>query len=214
MGGQAWASGQPSRGWGLGRSWEPPRLVGRREGLYPDGFHSLLFLSLPHFSPTLSNPLPAGPCIPVALSNLGRKPFQKAQAWARSPRLTSSGRRFRLTYCCAAPVYGGHFGALRSPGSLGSLQEEEDDLASSKPASLWELGMELVRRRRQAASRPHVLFAPRRVPSPPFHCHHLILHPLLHYPHGQESSPSFCPPSVLPFCFSAPSLSLFLSLKY
>lgn len=198
-GGQAWASGQPPHGRGLGRCWEPPRLVGRREVLYLDCFHSLLFLSLLHFSPTLPNPLPAGPCIPVALSNLGRKPFQKAQVWARSPRLTSRGRRFRLTYCCAPPVYGGHFGALGSPGSLGSLREEGHDSASSKPAPLWELGMELRGGgSRQAASRPHALFAPRRAPSPPFHCHRLILLPLLHYPHGQESSPSFCPPSICP----------------
>lgn len=168
---------------------------GEKRGVIP-GWLPLPSLSLPHFSPTLPNSLPAGPCIPVALSNLGRKPFQKAQAWARSPRLTSSGRRFRLTYCCAPPVYGGHFGALGSPGSLGSLREEGDDSASSKPAPLWELGMELERRR-QAASRPYALFALRRALFPPFHYHRLILLPLLHYPHGRESSPSFYPPFVL-----------------
>lgn len=45
--GRAWASGQPPRGRGLGRCWEPPRLVGRREGLHPAGFHSPLSLRAP-----------------------------------------------------------------------------------------------------------------------------------------------------------------------
>lgn len=170
--GRAWALGQPPRGRGLGRCWEPPRLVGRREGLYPASFHSPFSLRAPFPTPQ-SSPCPAGPCVPVALSNLGRKPFQKAQAWARSPRLTSSGRRFRLTYCCAPPVYGGHCGALGSWGSLGSLRKERESSASGKPTppgGSWGMDME---RRRQAASRPLALFTPRRAPSPP--SHHLIL---------------------------------------
>lgn len=96
--GRAWASGQPPRGRGLSRCWEPSRLRGRREGLHPARSHSPLSLHAP-FLPSSAQPQPSGPCLPVALSNLGRKRFQKAQAWARSPRRTSSGLRFRLTYC-------------------------------------------------------------------------------------------------------------------
>lgn len=103
-------------------------------------------LPLPSHSPRpISSPfaqlLPAGLYVPVALSNLGRKPFQKAQAWARSPRRTSSGRRLRLTYCCATPVYGGHCGALGSRGSLGSLCKKREGSASGRPTLPWGLGI-------------------------------------------------------------------------
>lgn len=92
---------------------------GEERGLHP----VFAALSLPSVPP-LSVPCPHTPRLPVALSNLGRKRFQKAQVWARSPRRTSNGFRFRLTYCCAPVVYGGHCGDLESRGSLGSLRKE------------------------------------------------------------------------------------------
>lgn len=133
--------GRPGLGLGAASPWAGPEQVlgafeaggGRREGLHPAGSHSPLSFRAP-FLPSSAQPLSAGPCIPVALSNLGRKRFQKAQAWARSPRRTSSGRRFRLTYCCAPAVYGGHCGTLGSRGSLGSLRKEREGSASGKPA--------------------------------------------------------------------------------
>lgn len=125
-GGRAWASGLPPRGRGLSRCRGPPRLGGEERGYTRPAPNPLsLFLHAPlRPRPRAAQPLPVGPGVPVALSSLGRKRFQKAQAWARSPRRTSSGRRFRLTYCCAPAVYGGHCGALGSRGSLGSLRKE------------------------------------------------------------------------------------------
>lgn len=67
-GGRAWASGQPPRGRGLGRCWEPSRLVGRREGLHPARFHSPLSLHAPFLAP---GPSP----YPLALHTGGTEQF-------------------------------------------------------------------------------------------------------------------------------------------
>lgn len=182
--GGAWADAGSLRGWwGEERGYTPPA-------------STPLSLSTPHFLPLC--PAPAHwPYIPVALSNLGRKPFQKAQAWARSPRRTSRGRRFRLTYCCATPVYCGHCGALGSRGSLGSLCKKgkvQPQSSLPRPEVGDGDGEEAA-----GASRPHALSAPRGAHLfPPTAA--LTLLSLLQYPSSSAVFPFLLPSS----CLSSP----------
>lgn len=106
--------------WGLGAlapGAGPGQLQGHsgreKRGVTPEG---------PPVPSLCAQPGPS-PSVPVALSSLGRNRFQKAQACACSPCRTSSGLRFRLTYCCVSPEYCGHCESLGSGGLLGFLRK-------------------------------------------------------------------------------------------
>lgn len=150
----------------MGRCREPPWLGEvEKRGDYTLSLHPLLSPPSNPCHLISSLPLTLTPRLPVALSNLGRKRFQKAQVWARSPRRTSKGLRFRLTYCCAPVVYGGHCGVLESRGSLGSLWKEGEISACPEGEGMKSLVLFLTLNPLQLQGDTHPL-----LPTPPAIC--------------------------------------------